>query len=53
MTIGPEITEENRVKSTTKLTTLEEAVLGTLTDIGTGKPHPYRPPVLGAAAFPR
>ena len=53
MTNGPAITEEIRVTSAAKLTRLEEAVPEGLTDIGTGKPRPYRPPVPCAEAFLR
>jgi hypothetical protein len=53
MTNGPAITEENRVRSMAKLTTLGKAVPGALTGIGTGKTCPYRPPVPPAAAFPK
>jgi hypothetical protein len=39
--------EKNHVTSAAKLTRLEEAVPGGLTDIGTVKPRPYHPPGLG------
>jgi hypothetical protein len=50
MTNESAITEENHVKSMTKLTTLSKSVPGALTGIGTGKPHPYRLHVQCAAA---
>ncbi|KAK1680268.1 hypothetical protein QYE76_041116 [Lolium multiflorum] len=49
----PAITEENRVRSMAKFTTLEEVVPGALTGIGTGKPRTYHPPIPCAAAFMR
>jgi hypothetical protein len=45
MANGPAITEENRIRSMTKLTTLGKAVPGALTGTGTGKLRPYRVPL--------